>query len=54
MRWIWSRQAYGIERTVDTRAGVAYSLSLDYAGRLGLDLKHTRIGIYVDGVQVGT
>ena len=47
-------QTYGIERTVDTRAGVAYTLSLDYAGRLGYDADHTRIGIYVDGVRIAT
>jgi hypothetical protein len=48
------RQTYGIERTVTTRAGATYDLNLDYAGRLGLDLNHTRIGIYVDGVLVGS
>jgi VCBS repeat-containing protein len=48
------RQAYAIERTVTTRAGITYDLGMDYAGRLGLDVAHTRIGIYVDGVQVGS
>ena len=48
------RQAYAIERTVTTRAGIAYDLGMDYAGRLGLDINHTRIGIYVDGVQIGS
>jgi VCBS repeat-containing protein len=47
-------QTYGIERAVETRAGISYRLSLDYAGRLGYDMAHTRIGIYVDGVQIGT
>jgi VCBS repeat-containing protein len=47
-------QTYGIERAVETRAGISYQLSLDYAGRLGYDMAHTRIGIYVDGVQIGT
>jgi hypothetical protein len=47
-------QTWGIERTVDTRAGVAYTLSLDYAGRLGYDIDFTGIGIYVDGIQIAT
>ncbi|OGS96465.1 MAG: hypothetical protein A3H31_08415 [Gallionellales bacterium RIFCSPLOWO2_02_FULL_57_47] len=47
-------QTYGIERSVDTRAGVAYHLSLDYAGRLGYGIDFTGIGIYVDGVRIAT
>ncbi len=47
-------QTSGIERTVSTRAGVTYNLSFDYAGRLGYGTDFTRIGFYVDGVQIGT
>jgi hypothetical protein len=34
--------------------GATYTLSLDYAGALGLAPANTRIGVYVDGVQVGS
>lgn len=47
-------QTYGIERAVDTRAGVTYMLSLDYAGRLGYSADHTRIGIYIDGIKIAS
>ncbi|MFK2904913.1 tandem-95 repeat protein [Dyella ginsengisoli] len=43
-------QTLGIERSVDTVAGAAYTLSLDYAGRIGYSTDYTAIGIYVDGV----
>jgi VCBS repeat-containing protein len=47
-------QTYGIERAISTRAGATYNLSLDYAGRLGYSVDFTRIGIYLDGVKIGT
>ena len=47
-------QTYGIERTVNTRAGMTYNLSLDYAGALGYGADFTAIGIYVDGVKIAT
>jgi hypothetical protein len=47
-------QSLGIERSIDTLDGATYSLSLDYAGALGLAAANTRIGVYVDGVQVGS
>jgi hypothetical protein len=47
-------QSLGIERSIDTLNGATYSLSLDYAGALGLAAANTRIGVYVDGVQVGS
>ncbi|HZX33542.1 MAG TPA: Ig-like domain-containing protein [Rhodocyclaceae bacterium] len=46
-------QTLGLERSVDTVAGAAYTLSLDLAGRLGYSAEYTRIGIYVDGVRIG-
>ncbi|WP_374326246.1 tandem-95 repeat protein [Azonexus sp.] len=47
-------QTLGIARSVDTVAGATYTLSLDLAGRLGYSADYTRIGIYVDGVKVGS
>jgi hypothetical protein len=47
-------QTLGVERRVDTIAGATYTLSLDYAGGLGFLLANTQIGIYVDGVKVGS
>lgn len=43
-------QTLGIERRVTTMAGSSYTLSLDYAGRMGYSADYTAIGIYVDGV----
>jgi VCBS repeat-containing protein len=45
-------QTLGIERQVDTLAGATYTLSLDYAGRIGYSADYTAIGIYVDGVEI--
>ena len=47
-------QALGIERGVQTVAGATYTLSLDLAGRLGYSADYTRIGIYVDGIKIGS
>lgn len=47
-------QTLGIQRSVDTVAGASYTLSMDYAGRLGYSTNYTRIGIYVDGQKIGT
>ncbi len=47
-------QTLGIERSVATVAGASYTLSLDLAGRMGYSADYTRIGIYVDGVKLGT
>jgi VCBS repeat-containing protein len=49
-----NHQGYAIERFVRTRVQATYTLSLDYAGRLGYAADQTRIGVYLDGVQVGT
>lgn len=46
-------KTYGIERTLRTVAGATYTLSMDLAGHLGYSAAYTRIGIYVNGVQVG-
>jgi VCBS repeat-containing protein len=47
-------QTFGIERSVVTRPGVTYHFAFDYAGRLGYGIDFTRVGLYVDGVQVGS
>ncbi|QNM95070.1 tandem-95 repeat protein [Chitinimonas koreensis] len=47
-------QTLGIERQVATTAGARYTLSLDYAGRIGYSADYTRIGIYVDGVRIAS
>ena len=47
-------QTLGIERSIDTVAGATYTLSLDYAGRIGYSAEYTRIGIYVDGQKIGS
>ncbi|MCP4768428.1 MAG: tandem-95 repeat protein, partial [Gammaproteobacteria bacterium] len=47
-------ETFGIEREFMTRAGTSYTLNLDYAGHLGYGVEYTRIGFYVDGVQIGT
>ncbi|QLQ00278.1 MAG: cadherin-like domain-containing protein [Burkholderiaceae bacterium] len=45
-------QTIGISRAVTTQAGMVYELSFDYAGRPGYSVDYTRIGIYIDGVQL--
>jgi len=47
-------ETLGIERSIETVAGASYSLSLDLAGHLGYSADYTRIGIYLDGVKIGT
>ncbi|MDZ4253583.1 MAG: tandem-95 repeat protein, partial [Sulfuritalea sp.] len=47
-------QTTGIERQIDTVAGATYTLSLDLAGHLGYSAEYTRIGLYLDGVKIGT
>jgi VCBS repeat-containing protein len=49
-----NHQGYGIERLVRTRTQATYTLSFDYAGRLGYDAEHTRIAVYLDNTLVGT
>ncbi|HEU6455810.1 MAG TPA: Ig-like domain-containing protein [Roseateles sp.] len=47
-------QTIGVERSIDTIDGAIYTLNLDYAGGLGFPAAGTQIGIYVDGVKVGS
>ena len=47
-------QTLGIKSSVQTVAGAQYSLSFDYAGRLGFSTAYTQIGIYVDGQRIGS
>jgi hypothetical protein len=47
-------QTLGIERQIETIAGAVYSLSLDYAGGLGMAIADTQIGIYLDGERIGS
>jgi hypothetical protein len=47
-------QTLGIYRGIQTIESAVYSLSFDYAGALGLPDANTRVGIYVDGQQVGS
>jgi hypothetical protein len=47
-------QTLGIKRSVQTVVGAQYSLSFDYAGRLGFSTAYTQIGIYVDGQRIGS
>jgi len=47
-------ETLGIERRIDTLAGSTYTLSLDLAGHLGYGTDFTRIGIYLDGVKIGS
>ena len=47
-------QTLGIQRQVQTQAGVAYTLSFDIAGRLGFGSDYTRIGVYVDGIKLAS
>ena len=47
-------QSTGIERSFQTMVGGSYTFTLDYAGALGLAAANTRIGVYVDGVQIGS
>jgi VCBS repeat-containing protein len=47
-------QTLGIERSIETVAGASYSLSLDLAGHLGYSADTTRIGLYLDGVKIGS
>jgi len=46
--------APGIERDVPTIDGATYTFTLDYAAALGLAASRTRIGVYLDGVQIGS
>jgi len=45
-------QTLGIERSIPTIEGAIYTLTLDYAGALGLALGNTRIVIEVDGKRI--
>ncbi|WP_283773252.1 type I secretion C-terminal target domain-containing protein, partial [Craterilacuibacter sp. RT1T] len=45
-------QTLGIERTVSTTNGALYTLSFDYAARVGYDASFTSIGVYLDGVLI--
>jgi len=45
-------QTLGVTRTVATTANEVYTLSFDYAGRLGFGTDYTRIKVTVDGVPV--
>jgi VCBS repeat-containing protein len=47
-------QTLGIERLVDTVDGATYTLGFDYAAGLGFAVANTAIGVYVDGVKVGS
>jgi hypothetical protein len=47
-------QTLGIQRSVQTVAGASYTLSLDLAGRNGYSAAYTKIGVYVDGVEIAT
>lgn len=47
-------QTLGIEREVQTIDQAVYTLTLDYAGTLGLAASCTQIGVYVDGVRIAT
>jgi hypothetical protein len=47
-------QTLGIERSIETISGASYSLSLDLAGHLGYGADFTLIGIYLDGVRIGS
>jgi hypothetical protein len=49
-----AHQTLGLERRIETVAGAGYTLSLDLAGHLGYSSDATRIGIYLDGVQIGS
>ena len=48
-----SYQTLGIERSIGTIDGAVYTLTLDYAGSLGLAIANTQIGIYLDGQLIG-
>jgi hypothetical protein len=47
-------QTLGIQRTVQTQAGVSYTLTWDQAGHLGFSTAFVPVGIYVDGVKLAT
>ncbi|MFH4130606.1 hypothetical protein WAI76_21735, partial [Acinetobacter baumannii] len=47
-------QTLGIEREVQTVFGQKYTLTFDYAGRLGFSQSFTQIGIYVDGKRIAS
>ena len=47
-------QTLGIERSIETIAGASYTLSLVLAGHLGYSADSTRIGIFIDGVKIGS
>jgi VCBS repeat-containing protein len=47
-------ETLGIERSIETIAGASYTLSIDLAGHLGYGANTTRIGIYIDGVKIGS
>lgn len=51
---LFNAQTLGIEREVQTTAGLNYNLSFDYAGRLGFGDCFTEITIYVDGKKLAT
>ncbi|WP_332879521.1 hypothetical protein [Massilia sp. S19_KUP03_FR1] len=46
--------APGIERDIETIDGATYSFTLDYAAALGLTAANARIGVYLDGIQIGS
>ena len=47
-------QTLGISRSIATVAGAQYTLSFDYAGRPGFTTDFTKVGVFVDGLRVGT
>jgi len=47
-------ETLGIERSIETLLNASYTLSLDLAGHLGYSADTTRIGIYLDGVKIGS
>ena len=47
-------ETLGIERGIQTIAGASYTFSLDLAGHLGYGADTNRIGIYIDGVKIGS
>jgi hypothetical protein len=47
-------QTLGVDRNVQTVANAVYTLTLDYAGALGLAASATQIGIYVDGQRIAS
>ena len=47
-------QTLGIEREVQTALGQKYTLTFDYAGRMGFSQNFTQIGIYIDGKRIAS